>query len=114
MVRVGTAGARYLLLVPNGDFMTRRLGLFRGTQQARVVEDVLPLDEWRRLIQEAGLAVNRRYRDLHVLSARWITSGSPLTWPLRLAQAAVLPLWPMAWQYQVHHLCSKRPNPMHS
>lgn len=109
MVRAAKPSARYLLLVPNAGFLTRRFGLYRGTQQSKVREDVLTLDEWAHLFESAGLVVDRRYRDLHVLSIRWIFAGPPARWPLRLAQAAALPFWPIAWQYQVHHLCSERP-----
>lgn len=108
MVRVAAPGARLLVLVPNAGFLTRRLGLYGGTQQARVREDVYPLEQWARLLAGAGLVVEARWRDLHMLNRAWITSGPPWRWPLRAAQALALPLWPMAWQYQVHHLCRVR------
>jgi SAM-dependent methyltransferase len=105
MVRVSAPGAKVLLLVPNGQFLTRRVGLYGGTQQVRIKEDVLPLDAWARLFEDAGLTIEERHRDLHVLSRRWICSGRPARWPLRALQAVVLPLWPIRWQYQVHHHC---------
>jgi SAM-dependent methyltransferase len=95
-----------VLLVPNAGFLTRRLGLYGGTQQKAVREDVLSLDAWQQLFGEAGLRVEARWRDLHPLSRSWIARGSPLAWPLRLAQALALAVWPMRWQYQVYHRCS--------
>lgn len=105
MRRVARPRARVLILVPNAGFLTRRLGLSRGTWQSDVRETVRSLDEWDRMLRDAGLEPRARWRDLHVLDVRWIRSGPPLTWPLRLAQALALPLWPMAWQYQVYFDC---------
>jgi hypothetical protein len=39
------------------------------------------------------------------MSASWIFRGKFYQWPLRAAQALALPFWPLAWQYQVYHLC---------
>lgn len=108
MIRVAKPGALFLLLVPNAGFLTRRLGLFSGTQQAEVREDVRSLREWHGLFESAGLVVRHRWRDLHVLSTSWIFRGKWFGWPLRAAQALSLPFWPLSWQYQVYHLCTRR------
>lgn len=107
MVRVGTPDARYLILVPNAGFLTRRLGLFHGTEQAAVREDVLSLEQWQALFENCGLTVTQRWADLHVLSLDWITKGRPYLWPMRFIQALSLLTWPLRWQYQVFHLCRK-------
>lgn len=107
MVRVARPDARFLILVPNAGFPTRRLGLFRGTAQAAVREDVRTLDAWAALLREAGLEVEARWRDLHVLSPGWIMRGPWWMRPLRAAQAVALALWPLGWQYQVYHLCRR-------
>jgi len=105
MVRVAKPNAVFLFLVPNSGFLTRRLGLFVGTHQAEVREDVRSLREWQELFESAGLIVLYRWRDLHVVSPSWIFRGPWYRWPLRAAQASALPFWPLAWQYQVYHLC---------
>jgi len=105
IVRVAKPGAMVLLLVPNSNFLPRRLGFYAGTHQAQVREEDRPLEEWQEMFQAAGLRVDRRWRDLHVLSASWIFRGPWYGWPLRAAQALALPLWPLSWQYQVYHLC---------
>ena len=105
MVRVAKPGARFLLLVPNADFLTRKLGLFGGTNQKDAKEVVRTLDEWERLFNAAGLNVSDKWKDLHVLSWSWITMNGWLAAPIRALQALVLPFWPMRWQYQVYHLC---------
>ena len=107
MVRVGVAQARFLILVPNAGFLTRKLGFYAGTEQTELREDVYSLDTWTDLFRTAGLGVQARWRDLRPLDHRWITTGPPWQWVLRAAQAAVLPIWPIAWQYQVYHLCKK-------
>jgi SAM-dependent methyltransferase len=106
MVRVARPGATVLILVPNAGFLTRRLGMYRGTNQARISEEVLPLDAWRRLLENAGLGVQAMWRDLHPLSWQWIRHGPVLAWPIRSLQALALTVWPVAWQYQVYFRCT--------
>jgi SAM-dependent methyltransferase len=106
MVRVVKPGGVFILLVPNAGFLPMRLGLFSGTQQADIREEVRSLSEWRELFDRAGLRVRYRWRDLHVISPSWIFRGPWYAWPVRAAQAFALPLWPLDWQYQVYHLCT--------
>jgi len=105
MVRVAKQNALFLFLVPNSGFLTRRFGLYFGTHQADLREDVRSLREWQELFESTGLVVLYRWRDLHVLSPAWIFRGPWYRWPLRAAQALALPVWPLAWQYQIYHLC---------
>lgn len=105
MRRVAKTGAVFVLLVPNAGFATRRIGLFGGTLQTAVREDVYSLAQWQKLFNDNGLEVVSRWRDLHVLSWGWISQKNPLLWPVRAAQALALALWPISWQYQVYHLC---------
>ncbi len=105
MVRVAKDDAIFLLLVPNADFLTRRLGFYHGTNQVEVKEEVLTLQEWQALFAAADLQVKTRWKDLHVLSWAWITANSWYHVPFRAAQAAALAIWPLSWQYQVYHLC---------
>jgi len=108
MIRTARDDAVFLLLVPNKDFLTRRLGLFSGTGQSDVREEVRTLEEWRELFETSGLEVIQRWKDLHVLAWPWINAKRWYHIPLRAAQALALVVWPLAWQYQVYHLCRKR------
>lgn len=108
MVRVAKDDARFLLLVPNAGFLTRRLGFYRGTKQVAIKEDVRTLQGWQELFESAGLRIKERWSDLHVLSWSWITSAPWYGIPLRAAQAFALTVWPLSCQYQVYHLCEKR------
>ncbi len=108
MMRVAKEDACFVLLVPNSDFLTRKLGLFAGTYQVDAREVVRPLDEWRSMFEGAGLEITSMWKDLHVVSWDWIKKGKWYQIPLRFLQAIVLPLWPIKWQYQVFHLCRKR------
>lgn len=105
MRRVAKPGATFLILVPNAGFLTRRLGLYGGTQQVKAKEDVLELAGWGQLLEAAGLQVTERWRDLHPISWSWILHGNAWTWPIRAAQALALAVWPVRWQYQVYHYC---------
>lgn len=105
MVRVAKPGATVLILVPNAEFLTRRLGLYRGTGQVAVRETVRSINEWEEMLCEAGLTVAGRWRDLHTLSWDWIRRGDALQQGLRALQAASLALWPLRWQYQVYFHC---------
>ena len=105
MRRVARPKARFLILVPNSGFLTRRLGLYRGTWQRTVIEQARSLDEWQDIFRDAGLQVTERWKDLHVLSWSWIGLGRWYEVPIRLLQALLLVIWPLSWQYQVYHLC---------
>jgi SAM-dependent methyltransferase len=108
MLRVAKPGATFLILVPNAGFLTRRLGLYRGTGQTTIRETVRPIEEWTEMFAAAGLQVHNKWRDLHPLSRVWICHGAMLSWPVRAAQAVALALWPIRWQYQVYFLCRLR------
>ncbi|MDA0820832.1 MAG: class I SAM-dependent methyltransferase [Proteobacteria bacterium] len=107
MARVSKRGARFVILVPNADFLTRKLKLYYGTNQKDAKEVVRTLDEWERLFNEAGLTVTSKWKDLHVLSWAWISMNGWTHAPIRGLQALALALWPLKWQYQVYHLCEK-------
>lgn len=106
MVRVAKPDAQFILLVPNADFLTRKLGLYGGTYQVDAKEEVRTLEAWQALFESAGLRVEKRWKDLHVISLPWICLGKWYTWPVRAMQALMLAVWPLRWQYQVYHLCT--------
>ena len=105
IVRVAKPDAKVLLLVPNAGFLTHRLRLYGGTHQQAVRETIRSLEDWHGLFASAGLEVEQRWKDLHVLSRHWILRRPWYLIPLRLAQALALSVWPLEWQYQVYHLC---------
>ncbi len=105
MQRVAKPGAKFLILVPNAGFLTRRLGLFGGTDQVQAKETVLELDAWEALFSESGLNVVDRWRDLHILSWRWLRNRKLYRQPYLLLQGLLLAVWPLRWQYQVYFLC---------
>lgn len=107
MMRVAKAGAKFLILVPNAGFLTRKLKLFGGTSQKEAKEVAQTLEEWDNLFEQAGLRVTRKWKDLHVLSWSWISMNGFLPAPFRALQALALLVWPLRWQYQVYHLCVK-------
>jgi hypothetical protein len=108
MVRVARTDAQFLLLVPNADFPPARFGLYGGTFQSSVHEELRSLPDWQKLFESAGLVVVKRWRDLHVLSTRWINLGPWYLRPIRLTLALMLAIWPLSWQYQVYHYCRLR------
>ena len=107
MARVAKPDARFLILVPNADFLTRKLRLFGGTNQKDAKEVVRTLPEWENLFNQAGLTVTAKWKDLHVVSWSWISMNGWLAVPVRGLQAVALWFWPLRWQYQVYHLCEK-------
>ena len=110
MFRVARPNARILILVPNSDFLTYRLGLYRGTNQQAVHETLRSLDEWRKMITNNGLTIESRWKDLHILNRAWILRHPYPLVPVRLTQALLLLIWPLKWQYQVYHLCHPAKN----
>ena len=108
MRRVAKPNAKFVLLVPNKDFLTRKLKLYFGTNQKDAKEVVRTLSEWQDLFESAGFVVQDRWKDLHVLSRQWIFLNGWLQAPIRAGQALALKIWPLSWQYQVYHLCEVR------
>jgi len=109
MHRVLDPRGRAVILVPNAGFLTRRLRLFSGTEQTAVREDVLALEAWQRLFEANGFRIERRWRDLHVLSTSWLLRRGWTGLLPRLLQALALTVWPLRWQYQVYHLLAPIP-----
>jgi ubiquinone/menaquinone biosynthesis C-methylase UbiE len=107
IVRVAKDDACFLLLVPNSGFLTARLGLYSGTHQTEVKEEVHTIEEWEQLFYNAGLKVDKKWKDLHVLSWGWISKARIWGIPLRALQALLLWMWPLRWQYQVYFFCVK-------
>lgn len=108
MRRVANEQARLLFLVPNSGFLTRRLGLYKGTEQTQIKETVRSINVWKGLLEDAGLEIVNTWRDLHPLSRSWISKAPAWQWPLRTTQALALAAWPLQWQYQVYFFCSIR------
>ena len=105
MARVAKRDARFVILVPNADFLTRKLKLYYGTNQKNAKEVVRTLKAWEQLFNQAGLQVKHKWKDLHVLSWSWIGMNGWAQAPIRAMQAVALAFWPLKWQYQVYHLC---------
>lgn len=105
MQRVAKPGAQFLFLVPNKDFLTRKLGFYAGTEQATIYEEVLSLEEWEECFENSGFRVKSCWKDLHILSRVWIFQRGFLRFPARFIQALLLGVWPLRWQYQVYYLC---------
>lgn len=105
MRRVVKLSGWVVILVPNAGFLTYRLQFFRGTQQQTVKETIRPLYEWEAMFRSAGLNVVERWKDLHVLNLAWLLRSPRYLFPVRLAQALALVVWPLDWQYQVYHRC---------
>lgn len=106
MRRVLRPGGRLLLLVPNANFLTYRLGFYRGTHQQAVRETIRYLDEWALMLNAAGFDIKKRWRDLHILDKKWLFRKPWFKVPVRLVQGVALLFWPLEWQYQVYHLCT--------
>jgi len=103
--RVAKPDAKILILVPNAGFLTYRLGLFKGTNQAGINETIRSVDEWVNMFEDAGLTVTEKWADLHVLNREWISKRGALHIPIRALQAFLLLLWPLQWQYQIYFQC---------
>ena len=56
--------------------------------------------------EEQRLLVETRWKDLYVLLSRWISSARCYGVPLRFAQAIILAVSTLPWQYQFYPLCS--------
>lgn len=106
MVRVGRPDATFLLLVPNSRFLGRTLGGYGGTEQTALRETPRTAEAWTELFAAAGLRTIDRWRDLHVISWRWIGHQPTFTRLVRRTLTALLlPLLPTRLQYQIYFRC---------
>lgn len=103
--RVVKDTAKIVILVPNSDFLTYKLELFKGTNQSKINETIRSISEWKNLIKEGGIEVTETWADLHVVNREWIMRRGLFHMPFRALQAFMLLLWPLKWQYQIHFLC---------
>lgn len=105
MVRVARKNALILILVPNSEFPTYKLGLFKGTEQIEAKETFRTINEWQTMFNAAGIEVMDIRKDLHVLNSAWVMRKGILQAPARLLQAVLLLIWPLKWQYQLFFYC---------
>lgn len=102
MYRIVRPGSALVFSVPNSDFLGYRLGLYKGTNQAGVIETPLPVGEWEHLGLAAGFNCEERWRDLHFVNLGWMSqSGAWLALPRACAALAIAAL-PLSLQYQVY------------
>lgn len=108
MARVAQPTAKFLFLVPNSDFLTAKLGFYKGTHQSDIKEEARTIEEWNTFFIDGGLQIVTKWKDLHILNWAWITRGPTSQIPFRFIQATILPFWPLRWQYQIYFLCQKQ------
>ena len=111
MRRVAKPGAQICVMVPNARFIGWKLLGHKGTSQQDINEALLGLHEWRTLLQETGLAVERIVADRwHAMRWRRGAAGKGgwlLGAPLELAWRLI----PLRWQYQFVFLLRPRNTP---
>ncbi len=107
MARVLRPGGGLLLSVPNSEFIGYRTGLYRGTNQARVIETPLRIAQWESLGCGAGLELREKWKDLHFLNRDWIVQNGWLRAIPRGLGALAIAILPMGMQYQVYFRFSK-------
>lgn len=107
MARTARPGAPILIVVPNTDFIARKLRLYGGTCQTAAREEPRSPAGWQALFSEAGLTVTAAWKDLHILSWHWIRLRGPAWVPVRMAIALCLTAIPLRWQYQISYLCHR-------
>jgi ubiquinone/menaquinone biosynthesis C-methylase UbiE len=105
MARTAKPGASILIVVPNSNFIARKVGIYNGTQQTAAKEEARPPHGWVSLFNTAGITPIDSWSDLHMLSWSWITQAGWLKSPLRALQALCMPFIPLRWQYQITYLC---------
>ncbi len=103
MIRVAKSNAKFLIMVPNKDYPN-----FEGTDQQRIKETLLSLDDWKTMLEKAGLSVQ------NIAADKW-----PLTWipvpkknPIKLISGLLkrYKIWslPLKKSYQFIFIANKR------
>jgi SAM-dependent methyltransferase len=107
MARVLRPGGQLLISVPNIEFVGYRTGLYGGTNQARVIETPLRIEEWVALGEGAGLLLREKWKDLHFLNPDWILQNGWLRAIPRGLGALAIAALPLSMQYQVYFRFTK-------
>jgi ubiquinone/menaquinone biosynthesis C-methylase UbiE len=107
MHRLLKPGAFLVISVPNINFLGYRLGLYRGTNQAGIIETPLRISVWEKLATDAGFTVEQRWRDLHFFSIEWMTRNGWVKALPRAVSACAIAALPLELQYQVYFLLGK-------
>jgi len=108
MIRVGKKSTHFLFLVPNENFIAKRLGLFKGTDQINVKEEARTLKEWECMFESVDVKIIKKWKDLHILSKSWIFRKGIQAAPIRFFQSLIVAILPLNWQYQVYFLCERQ------
>ncbi len=67
MIRVAKPNAKFLIMVPNKDYPD-----FEGTDQQRIKETLLSLEDWKSMLKDAGLDIQR------VSADKWPVNWIPI------------------------------------
>jgi SAM-dependent methyltransferase len=112
MLRVAKPAATFCIMVPNQDFIGWKLLGHQGTAQQDINEQLLSLDAWRRLFDEAGLAIVRVTPDRwHAVRWRAARRGGPARFVTGPVFEVAWRLIPLRWQYQFVFLLRRRNTP---
>lgn len=112
MRRVAKPSARLCIMVPNARFIGWHVLGRRGTRQQDIKEELLALEDWRKLFARQGLEVERVVPDLwHAVKWRYAQGGGVGRWGTGPLLEAAWRLIPLRWQYQFVFLLRPRSTP---
>ena len=105
MKRVGSADARYCIVVPNINFIFWRMRCKPGTEQREIKESILTFAQWKRILSGGGLQVRMVFPD------RWRWATGPFRRSLiTITDFIMTMIWmtlPIRWTYQFVLICQK-------
>ena len=96
-----------IISVPNKNFLGRKLGIFKGTGQANLLEISLSNSDWGSLFKSAGFVITMCKRDFHMANRRWLLAKGLASAPFRALALLALLLLPAHLQYQNYFWLSK-------
>jgi len=63
LVRIGKVDAKYIIILPNENYLLWRLGIVKKGTNQREFEILKTLDGWKNFLENGGLKINKVYQD---------------------------------------------------
>lgn len=111
MVRISKDGAKFLIIVPNFNYLFYLLKEERGTIQREISEHLFTLNGWKTLLEHNGLSIDKIFQDTYfsyLARARPLLDKNPFSFVEGIIKKIVWFFMPITLTYLFVFVCSKR------
>jgi len=111
IVRVSKDSAKFLITVPNFNYLFYLFRKERGTVQREIYEHLFTLDGWKTVLEHNGLVIDMVFQDTYfsyLAHTRSLFVKNPLSFVEGIIKKIVWLFMPTALTYLFVFICSKR------